>query len=128
MSNKILIDSERFTATMATLAQGVINIDSGLQNIERGSRVHRAMSLLCAMSVNGKLSALPCLVDTSNGEVSEGPYYAETGKGIIAGWSVCRAGTREDEGFVCSIIAQGASEAEARTMVTALNAAYSVKP
>lgn len=32
---------------VAYIAQGVINIDSGLTTIEPGSRVHRGMSELC---------------------------------------------------------------------------------
>jgi len=50
-------DDERATMTrvdvLAAIAQGAINIDSGLNVIEKGSRVHLAMHELCRMESVG---------------------------------------------------------------------------
>lgn len=48
---------EELDLCLTALAQGVINIDTGLTTIEIGSRIHRAMSRIVEMYVRGNVHA-----------------------------------------------------------------------
>lgn len=48
----------RFEAAMAMIAQGVVNIESGLGEIKPTSRVHVGMTDICEMVTDGKVGLL----------------------------------------------------------------------
>lgn len=75
---------DEIDALFAMLAQGVINIDSGLTTIENGSRVHRAMSRIVELRARGMLHhGEPKLVQNGGDLVTVKPATAvEAGEPI----------------------------------------------
>lgn len=52
------VTKQVFQNAMACIAQGAINIDSGMTTIEKCSRIHNAMHSLCELVNTGKVGLL----------------------------------------------------------------------
>jgi len=62
-----------FEQAMHWIAQGAINIDTGLERIEKDSNVHKAMHRLCALVNEGHVGALPAAADIFGARCIGGP-------------------------------------------------------
>ena len=51
-------DKRHFVDVMSGIAQGVVNIETGLTEIEEGSRVYKCMAELCKMVSQNKVGVL----------------------------------------------------------------------